>query len=101
MSGTPITDAEEYKTWSEGNQGMGDEYAEYVVPSSLARQLEEKLATMTAAKARALEALVETNQRVRAEHAWCVNSIGHRDDCAACEQARENDALIAKLEEVK
>lgn len=50
---------------------------------------------------RALEALQQANDRIKAEHGWCVSSVGHLDDCAVCEQARENDALIAELEEVK
>ena len=76
MSDTPRTDEEEYQTWSEGNQGMGEEYAEHVAPSSLARQLERELhiateagfetarelAAMTAAKNKALEALKECEE---------------------------------------
>ena len=37
---TPLTDAEEYQTWSSGNYGMGSEYAENVVDSDFARRLE-------------------------------------------------------------
>lgn len=40
MSDTPLTDAESTKVWSEGNQGLGDEYAEEVVSADFARKLE-------------------------------------------------------------
>ena len=47
MSTTPITDANEYKVWSEGNFGMGDKYAEIVVPVEIAQQLENSLVEAT------------------------------------------------------
>ncbi len=43
MHPTPITDENKYKVWSEGNVGMGDEYAETVVPVEIARRLENLL----------------------------------------------------------
>ncbi len=46
MSDTPLTDAESTKVWSEGNQGLGDEYAEEVVPTEFARSLERKIAQL-------------------------------------------------------
>lgn len=42
-SKTPRTDAEEREIYSEGNCGMGKDYAEHVVDASFARQLEEEL----------------------------------------------------------
>lgn len=43
MSETPLTDEQTYQVWSEGNQGLGDEYAENVVPAEFARGLEIQL----------------------------------------------------------
>ena len=40
---TPLCDEQEYETWSEGNQGMGDDYAEHVVHADIARDLEQRL----------------------------------------------------------
>ena len=40
---TPRTDATEYKLWTAANDGMGDEYAERVVPVDFARELELEL----------------------------------------------------------
>lgn len=40
---TPRTDKEAYKVWSEGNQGMGDDYAEEVVDADFARELEREV----------------------------------------------------------
>lgn len=39
---TPETDSEAYKTWTEGNCGMGDEYADEVVDANFARKLERE-----------------------------------------------------------
>lgn len=45
-SDTPMTDAESIRVWSEGNQGLGDEYADEVVPAEFARCLERKIAKL-------------------------------------------------------
>lgn len=42
---TPRTNDNVYTTYSEGNQGLGEEYAEYVVDADFARELERELAT--------------------------------------------------------
>lgn len=86
MSNTPITDESEYMLWTEENYGMGDEYAEHVVPSDIARSLECK-------KNKALDAL----KMVR-DFSWV-------DGCSAQSLARgvweikdEIRALIDELE---
>ena len=48
MSDAPRTDANVYTTYSEGNQGLGEEYAEYVVDVDFARELERELTTAQA-----------------------------------------------------
>lgn len=49
---TPRTEAEYYKVESAANYGMGDDYADHVVPVEFARQLEREL---NAANARIAE----------------------------------------------
>jgi uncharacterized protein YajQ (UPF0234 family) len=63
MSTTPITDANEYKVSDEGNGGMGDDYAERVVPVEIARQLENSLVKMTHERDELLKSAQDTLAR--------------------------------------
>ena len=40
---TPLTDQEVRLVWSESNEGMGEDYGEFVVPASFAKELEVKV----------------------------------------------------------
>lgn len=46
MSDTPLTDEEERLIYSEGNYGMGREYAEAVVDADFARRIERERAAL-------------------------------------------------------
>jgi hypothetical protein len=65
MSTTPITDANEYLVWSEGNLGMGDDYADHVVSAEIARELENKLVEMTTERDKLLKAAQDTLARTQ------------------------------------
>jgi hypothetical protein len=82
---TPVCDEYAYDTWSEGNQGMGDDYAEHVIPLEIALKLETRLQ-------QALKALKEEHKH-RANHDWDDPEDRFPASCETCNRLKELETI--------
>ncbi len=103
---TPICASEAYAVWSEGNQGMGEEYAEYVVPAATAKNLEIKLRKaidLLNARIRLCDRCEERVATHEKQGACDEPDTGLCQDCAAGEKPERlmpfysNNALVAAI----